>query len=243
MDPRAVIASLVEDADARHRRHARPAATSASSSAARCPPRSPPTGSRRSGTRTPASTSAGPSAAVVEEVCRRWLAELLGLPPDVSVAYVTGCQMAHVTALAAARHHVLAQAGLGRRAATGSPARRRSASSSARSAMSTIDRALRLLGIGASRSRSCRPTTRAACASTSSGSTTARRSSARQAGEVNTGAFDDLDAIADVVAGSAAPGSTSTAPSGSGRRPRRSCATSCAAPSAPTRGRPTATSG
>ena len=27
----------------------------------------------------------GPSAAVVEEVCRGWLAELLGLPPDVSV--------------------------------------------------------------------------------------------------------------------------------------------------------------
>src|SRR6185437_16213737 len=53
----------------------------------------------------------GPSAAVVEEVCRVWLAELLGLPPDVSVAYVTGCQMAHVTALAAARHQVLRQAG------------------------------------------------------------------------------------------------------------------------------------
>src|SRR5918996_6423288 len=37
----------------------------------------------------------GPSAAVVEEVCRGWLAELLGLPAGVSVAYVTGCQMAH----------------------------------------------------------------------------------------------------------------------------------------------------
>src|SRR3954453_14666877 len=53
----------------------------------------------------------GPAAAVVEEVCRGWLAELLCLPADVSVAYVPGCQMAHVTALAAARHHVLAQAG------------------------------------------------------------------------------------------------------------------------------------
>src|SRR5204863_2365030 len=45
----------------------------------------------------------GASAAVVEEVARGWLAALLGLSPDVSVAYVTGCQMAHVTALAAAR--------------------------------------------------------------------------------------------------------------------------------------------
>jgi hypothetical protein len=34
---------------------------------------------------------ARPAAAVVEEDCRGWLAQLLGLPADVSVAYVTGC--------------------------------------------------------------------------------------------------------------------------------------------------------
>ena len=33
----------------------------------------------------------------------RWVLELLGLPADCSFAFVTGCQMAHVTALAAAR--------------------------------------------------------------------------------------------------------------------------------------------
>nr|MBA3475778.1 aspartate aminotransferase family protein [Actinomycetota bacterium] len=55
--------------------------------------------------------AAGPSASVVEEVAIRWLVELLGLPADSSAAFVTGCQMAHVTALAAARHHVLDQAG------------------------------------------------------------------------------------------------------------------------------------
>ena len=54
---------------------------------------------------------AGPAASVVEEVAGEWLAELLGLPRGVSFAFVTGTQMAHATALAAARNHVLAQAG------------------------------------------------------------------------------------------------------------------------------------
>ena len=92
---------------------------------------------------------AGPAAAVVEEVCRVWLAELLGLPADVSVAYVTGCQMAHFTALAAARHHVLAAVGWDVAAnglAGGPPIR---VVVGARRHV-TVDRALRFLGIGAS---------------------------------------------------------------------------------------------
>src|ERR1039458_5800861 len=53
----------------------------------------------------------GPSAAVAEEVAGAWTAELLGLPDGVSFGFVTGCQMAHVTALAAARHTVFARVG------------------------------------------------------------------------------------------------------------------------------------
>ncbi len=45
-----------------------------------------------------------PSAGVVEEVVLEWLRQLLLLPAGVSAGFVTGCQMAHVTALAAARH-------------------------------------------------------------------------------------------------------------------------------------------
>src|SRR5215213_8426896 len=52
-----------------------------------------------------------PTAAVVEEISAEWLRELLGLPAGVSCGFVTGCQLAHVTCLAAARHHVLAAAG------------------------------------------------------------------------------------------------------------------------------------
>src|SRR5918992_364067 len=65
----------------------------------------------------------GPAAAVVEEVCIDWLRPLLRLPGGVSAAFVTGWQMAHVTALAAARYRVLQQAGwdVNERGLAGSP--------------------------------------------------------------------------------------------------------------------------
>jgi glutamate/tyrosine decarboxylase-like PLP-dependent enzyme len=142
---------------------------------------------------------AGPAAAVVEEVARGWLAELLGLPADVSVAYTTGCQMAHFTALAAARQEVLARAGwdVAELGLAGSPPIR--VVVGARRHV-TIDRALRLLGIGSAalevvpaddQGRMCVEEL-----SIGDGPTIV----CAQAGEVNTGAFDDFDAIADVVA-------------------------------------------
>src|SRR4051794_10980574 len=47
-----------------------------------------------------------PSLSVVEEVAAGWVRDLLGLPADCGVGFVTGCQMAHFTCLAAARHAV-----------------------------------------------------------------------------------------------------------------------------------------
>ena len=58
-----------------------------------------------------AAYACSPAAAIVEEVVADWLKEILGLPGQASYAFVTGCQMAHVTALAAARHKVLADKG------------------------------------------------------------------------------------------------------------------------------------
>jgi glutamate/tyrosine decarboxylase-like PLP-dependent enzyme len=52
-----------------------------------------------------------PAAAVAEEVAAAWLVELLALPPGTSVGFVTGATMANFTALAAARHGVLAARG------------------------------------------------------------------------------------------------------------------------------------
>ena len=52
-----------------------------------------------------------PAAAVAEEVAAGWLVELLDLPAGTSVGFVTGATMANFTALAAARHAVLARVG------------------------------------------------------------------------------------------------------------------------------------
>jgi len=146
---------------------------------------------------------AGPAAAVVEEVCRGWLIELLGLPPHVSVAFVTGAQMAHVTALAAARHHVLEKAGwdVPQQGLAGAPEIRVVVAAKRHV---TVDRALRLLGIGAS-SLDLVPVDDQGRMQVEQlrfgdGPTIV----CGQAGEVNTGAFDDLDAIADAAAGAGA---------------------------------------
>jgi glutamate/tyrosine decarboxylase-like PLP-dependent enzyme len=52
-----------------------------------------------------------PAASVIEDVAREWLLDLFDLPRSASVGFVTGCQMANFTALAAARHGVLRRAG------------------------------------------------------------------------------------------------------------------------------------
>lgn len=54
-----------------------------------------------------ASYSTSPAAAMVEEIAGGWLKDLLGLPSSAAFALVTGCQQAHFTCLAAARHAVL----------------------------------------------------------------------------------------------------------------------------------------
>jgi glutamate/tyrosine decarboxylase-like PLP-dependent enzyme len=52
-----------------------------------------------------------PASAVVEEVALRWLIDVLHLPEQSGGAFVTGTTMANFSALAAARHAILARAG------------------------------------------------------------------------------------------------------------------------------------
>ncbi|HET9453478.1 MAG TPA: aminotransferase class V-fold PLP-dependent enzyme [Gemmatimonadaceae bacterium] len=52
-----------------------------------------------------------PVTARLEAVALRWLLEVLDLPRDAAGAFVTGTTVAHITALAGARHAVLAKAG------------------------------------------------------------------------------------------------------------------------------------
>jgi glutamate/tyrosine decarboxylase-like PLP-dependent enzyme len=54
---------------------------------------------------------AAPAASAVEAVAARWLLELLGLPADASVGFVTGATVANFVCLAAARSEVLRRVG------------------------------------------------------------------------------------------------------------------------------------
>src|SRR4051812_7136726 len=89
------------------------------------------------------SAVSSPAAATVEDVATGWVKELLGLPATASAGFTTGAQMANVTALAAARHAVLARAGwdADERGLIGAPAVRLLAGAEMHA---TIPRALRL---------------------------------------------------------------------------------------------------
>jgi glutamate/tyrosine decarboxylase-like PLP-dependent enzyme len=52
-----------------------------------------------------------PSVAVMEDIVSQWLLELLNLPGEASVGFVSGAHMANFTCLAAARHEVLHRRG------------------------------------------------------------------------------------------------------------------------------------
>ncbi|MFD9939214.1 pyridoxal phosphate-dependent decarboxylase family protein [Nonomuraea sp. NPDC059023] len=88
-----------------------------------------------------------PAALAAEAVAGGWLKELLGIPASASVGFVTGCQAANTVGLAAARHQVLAEAGwdVERRGLPGAPPVRVLAGAERHG---TIDRSLRLLGLG-----------------------------------------------------------------------------------------------
>jgi glutamate/tyrosine decarboxylase-like PLP-dependent enzyme len=52
-----------------------------------------------------------PAVAVMEDIVSHWLLELLQLPDDASVGFVSGAHLANFTCLAAARHEVLHRVG------------------------------------------------------------------------------------------------------------------------------------
>jgi glutamate/tyrosine decarboxylase-like PLP-dependent enzyme len=142
----------------------------------------------------------GPAASVVEDVVRVWVVDLLGLPHDASIGLVTGTQMGSVTALAAARFRVLERRGwdVGRDGLAGAPPIRVLVGEKRHV---TIDRALRLLGLGspevlpADEQGRMEPDALGDALAAEDAPTIV----CAQAGEVNTGAVDDLQSIADAA--------------------------------------------
>jgi glutamate/tyrosine decarboxylase-like PLP-dependent enzyme len=153
-----------------------------------------------------------PAAAVVEQVATRWVAELLELPAT-SAALVTGATMASFTALAVARSEVLRGVGwdVEEDGLAGAP-RVRVVVGAERHG--TIDKALRLLGLGTrqlvvveadAQGRMGAAALARALAADATGAPPPTIVCA-QAGNVNGGAFDPLGEIADVLAAARAKG-------------------------------------
>ena len=147
--------------------------------------------------------AASPALSVVEETCAAWVLDLLGLPAGSGVGFVTGCQMAHFTCLAAARHALLERAGwdVEQEGLQGSP---RLHVVVGEEAHATVPRALRFLGLGAGRAVRVAvdgqgrmlPSALAKALAGLLGPTLV----CAQVGNVNTGAIDPMEPIADACA-------------------------------------------
>ncbi len=140
-----------------------------------------------------------PAAAVVEEVAGGWLKEILGLPAHSSFALVTGCQMAHSTCLAAARHALLAKRGwnVEEQGLYGAPLIRILSSTERHG---TFERAVRFLGLGSSQVAYLPADAQGRLRSEALAQALEREASAPtivllQAGDINIGAFDPFDAL------------------------------------------------
>jgi glutamate/tyrosine decarboxylase-like PLP-dependent enzyme len=135
-----------------------------------------------------------PAAAVAEEVAEGWLLDVLGLPASASVGMVSGAQMANFTGLAVGRDEVLRRAGwdAARDGLNGAP---RIDVVVGAEAHTTIPRALRMLGLG--EPRRLPVDDQGAIDASALERIDGPAIVCAQAGNVNSGAFDPFEAIAD----------------------------------------------
>lgn len=135
-----------------------------------------------------------PLAARLEAVCGRWLVELLGLPAQTAAGFVTGTSMATFCGLAAARHALLERHGwdVNRQGLGGAPALRVVAG---RQAHAAVSRALALLGFGLDTVEWVAADATGAMATEALPALDDRTLLIAQAGNVNSGAFDDFRAL------------------------------------------------
>jgi glutamate/tyrosine decarboxylase-like PLP-dependent enzyme len=136
----------------------------------------------------------GPSHAIAEETACGWLLDLLRLPTHSGVGLTTGCQMAHLTCLAAARHRVLADAGwdVEQYGLFGAPPVRVVLGENAHT---TVFAALRMLGFGSRRVTLVPTDDQGRMRAAELHLTDEPTIVIAQVGEVNTGAIDPMPEI------------------------------------------------
>lgn len=139
-----------------------------------------------------------PGVAHLEEVALRWLLDVLGLPPQAEGAFVTGATMANFTALAAARHVVLSNAGWNVEAdgLFGAPP---ISVIVGEEAHPTLLKSLGLLGLGRNRIVRVPTDARGRMRADRLPPLTGPTIVCLQAGNINTGEFDPFDVICPVA--------------------------------------------
>ncbi|WP_146807725.1 pyridoxal phosphate-dependent decarboxylase family protein [Cellulomonas persica] len=141
-----------------------------------------------------------PGEPAVEELAGRWLLDLLGLPAESSVGFTTGATTANLAGLAAARHRVLADAGwdVEQRGLVGSPGVRVLAGAERHG---SVDLALRYLGLGAAELVAADDQGRIDVATLEAELARSSRPTivVLQAGNLHSGAFDDVGAASDAA--------------------------------------------
>ena len=143
-----------------------------------------------------------PAAAQTELTVLRWLKELFGLPPNWSGALTSGATMANLVGLAAARQWTAARLGFDA-AADGLGGRPPIAVVSSTEIHASARKALATLGFGRDAVRTVPAPGGAidpAALAAALADVTDPAIVVANAGEVNTGAFDDLTAVADACA-------------------------------------------
>jgi glutamate/tyrosine decarboxylase-like PLP-dependent enzyme len=140
-----------------------------------------------------------PVASKLHDVTRGWLVDLLGLPAETGVAYVTGATVANASGLAAARDALLAKQGwdASNDGLFGAPPVDVVVGERVHS---TVSKSLSLVGLGRTRVHVVPADDQGRMRADQLPDLAGPALVCAQAGEVNTGAFDPFDPIADWVA-------------------------------------------
>ena len=139
-----------------------------------------------------------PIAAKTEEVCEKWVTELLSLPQGTAAGFVSGSSTAIICALAAARNELLQRRGwnVSEKGLFGAPPIRVVLSEQAHS---SVFKALALLGLGKERVELVPADDQGRMSVEKLPTIDSNTLLIVQAGNVNSGAFDEIGALCDIA--------------------------------------------